>query len=181
MATPQIIVRPCFQADLPWITPIYAHAVTTGTGTFETEPPDLKEMHARWSRCVERGWPYLVASPISDVTRPLGYAYAQPFRDRAAYARTFEDSIYVTPSAQGKGVGDALLASLLIALEADGVREVVAVIGDSQNAGSIRLHEKHQFRTCGKLLNVGWKFGRWLDVVMMQRSLEPDEDDGRRG
>lgn len=154
---------------------IYATHVTTGTGTFEIEPPDLSEMNRRWSRIVENGWPFLVASPLKDVARVLGYAYAQPFRDRAAYAKTFEDSVYVAPGQQGKGIGDSLLATLLLGLEADGAREVIAVIGDSQNAASIRVHAKQGFRTCGKLLNVGWKFGRWLDVVMMQRSLNPDQ------
>jgi L-amino acid N-acyltransferase YncA len=172
---PDIMVRPCFQQDLQQVQLIYATHVTTGTGTFEIDPPDLAEMTRRWSRIVEGGWPFLVASPLKDVGRVFGYAYAQPFRDRAAYARTFEDSVYVAPGYQGMGIGDSLLATLLLGLEAEGAREVIAVIGDAQNAGSIRLHDKQGFRVCGKLLKVGYKFDRWLDVVMMQRSLNPGQ------
>ena len=171
LAAGGVMVRPCFTADLSQVTAIYAHAVSTGFGTFEIEPPDLKEMRARWSKIVDQGWPFLVASPVKDVSRVLGYAYAQPFRERAAYQWTFEDSVYVAPGQEGKGVGKALLGSLLFGLEADGVRQVVAVIGDSQNARSIRLHGSMGFVPCGKMRNVGYKFGRWLDVVLMQRQL----------
>ncbi len=172
---PDIMVRPCFQQDLAQVQVLYATHVTTGAGTFEIEAPNLAEVTRRWTRIVDNGWPFLVASPLRDVSRVFGYAYAQPFRERAAYAKTFEDSVYVAPGQQGLGIGDSLLATLLLGLEADGVREVVAVIGDSQNGASIRLHEKQGFRHCGKLLKVGHKFGRWLDVVMMQRSLNPDQ------
>jgi phosphinothricin acetyltransferase len=168
-----IMVRPCFQQDLPQVHAIYATHVTTGTGTFEIDPPDLKEIGRRWARNVDNGWPWLVASPLNDVGRVVGYAYAAPFRERAAYAKTFEDSVYVAPGQEKKGIGNSLLATLLFGLEAVGVREVVAVIGDSQNFASIRLHAKHGFRDCGKLSKVGCKFGRWLDVVIMQRSLNP--------
>lgn len=170
-----IMVRPCFQQDLSQVHAIYATHVATGVGTFEIIPPDLQEISRRWSRNVDNGWPWLVASPLKDIGRVVGYAYAAPFRERAAYAKTFEDSVYVAPGQERKGIGDSLLASLLFGLEADGVREVVAVIGDSKNVGSIRLHAKHGFRDCGKLTKVGYKFGRWLDVVIMQRSLQPDD------
>ncbi|MFZ4121711.1 MAG: GNAT family N-acetyltransferase [Caulobacterales bacterium] len=172
-AKPNIMVRPCFEQDLQQVQLIYAHAVTTGTGTFECEVPSLAEMNRRWSKTVGAGWPFLVASPVHDVSRVVGYAYAQQFRERQAYGRTFEDSVYVAPGQEGKGIGSALMGSLLFGLEADGVREVVAVIGDSTNLGSVHLHAKHGFRLVGQLQNVGFKFDRWLDVVIMQRSLEP--------
>lgn len=170
-----IIVRPCFQQDLELVQLIYAHHVMTGTGTFELEPPSLDEMTARWSRIVTNGWPFLVAAPTQDLSRVLGFAYAQPFRDRPAYARTFEDSVYVAPSSQRKGVGLLLLNELLHTLRSDGVREVLAVIGDSYNAGSIAVHSKVGFKHVGVFKNVGFKFDKWLDVVLMQRSMRPPE------
>jgi phosphinothricin acetyltransferase len=166
-----IIVRPCFQQDLEFAQLIYAHHVMTGAGTFEYVPPDLEEMTARWSRTVTRGWPYLVACPQRDLTRVLGFAYAQIFRDREGYARTFEDSVYVAPTSMRQGVGKHLLAHLLQQLQADGAREIIAVIGDSANQASIRLHASAGFVQTGLLRNVGFKFDRWLDVVLMQRSL----------
>jgi len=168
---PAFMVRPCFQQDLEQVQLIYAHHVETGTGTFELTPPPLAEIEARWSKIVTKSWPFLAASPTRDLTRVIGFAYAQQFRDREAYAKTFEDSVYVAPSAMGQGVGKALLAELLVQLRDDGVREVIGVIGDSANAASIRLHETLGFRRAGVLQNVGRKFDRWLDVVMMQRSL----------
>jgi phosphinothricin acetyltransferase len=168
-----LVVRPCFQQDLEFVQLIYAHHVTTGTGTFEIAPPDLAEMAERWSKIVARGWPYLVACPTRDLTRVLGFAYAQIFRDREAYACTFEDSIYVAPGSERQGIGKLLLAHLLEQLREDGVREVVAVIGDSANEASIRLHAAAGFVEAGILRNVGRKFDRWLDVVLMQRSF-PD-------
>jgi len=167
----EIVVRPCFQQDLELVQLIYAHHVMTGTGTFELEPPSLEDMTARWSKIVTHGWPFLVATPAHDLTRVLGYAYAGQFRDREAYAKTFEDSIYVAPTSIGRGVGKVLLNALLGTLQTDGVREVLAVIGDSQNAASIVLHEKAGFRRVGAFSNVGFKFDRWIDVVLMQRSL----------
>ncbi|MDX2276469.1 MAG: GNAT family N-acetyltransferase [Hyphomonadaceae bacterium] len=166
-----LMVRPCFEQDLEQVQLIYSHHVMTGTGTFEIEPPSLAEMSERWSYVVQQGWPYIVASPPSDLTRVLGFAYASQFRARAAYAKTFEDSIYVAPSAMRQGVGLVLMAELLGMLKADGVREVLAVIGDSANHASIQLHAKARFARVGLLRNVGYKFDRWLDVVIMQRSL----------
>jgi len=166
-----IIVRPCFQQDLELVQLIYAHHVLSGTGSFETTPPALDEITARWSKIVTNAWPYLVASPAHDLSRVLGFAYAQPFRDRPAYATTFEDSVYVAPNAHRQGVGMRLLTELLVTLQGDGVREVIAVIGDSANAGSIALHSRAGFKDVGVLRNVGVKFGKSLDVVIMQRSL----------
>lgn len=168
-----IIIRPCFQQDLEYVQLIYAHHVLTGTGTFEIAPPSLEEMTQRWGRIVEKGWPYFVASPSSDLSRVLGFAYAGQFRDREAYAKTFEVSIYVGPTTSRQGAGALLLRELLTTLRGDGVREALAVIGDSSNAASIGLHRKLGFEHVGTLKNVGEKFGRLLDVVLMQRSLPP--------
>ena len=168
-----LIVRPCFQQDLQYVQLIYAHHVLTGAGTFEIEPPSLEEMTARWGKLVDRGWPFLVACPSSDMSRVLGYAYAQQFREREAYAKTFEVSIYVGPTTQRQGAGALLLKELLTTLRGDGVREALAVIGDSANAASIGLHRKLGFEHVGTMKNVGEKFGRMLDVVVMQRTIPP--------
>ncbi len=171
----RILVRPCFEQDIEQVTLIYGHHVLTGAGTFELAPPSQAEMHERWSAVVTNGWPYLVASPADDLTRVLGFAYAAPFRPRAAYARTFEDSIYVAPSAMGQGIGTFLIADLLLMLRDDDVREVIAVIGDSGNAASIALHKTAGFTHQGVIKNVGYKFERWVDVVFMQKSLRKPE------
>lgn len=170
---PPIIVRPCFQQDLEFVQLIYAHHVLSGTGTFEIEPPSLEEMTERWSAVVAKGWPWVVAAPASDLSRVLGFAYAAQFRDRAAYAKTFEVSVYVGPTTQRQGAGALMLNEILHMLKSDGAREVLAVIGDSYNAASIGLHRKLGFTHVGTLHNVGEKFGRELDVVLMQRSLVP--------
>jgi phosphinothricin acetyltransferase len=165
------MIRPCFQQDLEYVQLIYAHHVLTGTGTFEIEPPTLEEMTTRWGKVVERNWPFLVASPSSDLSRVLGFAYAQQFRDREAYAKTVEVSVYVGPTTQRQGAGALLLKELLVTLRGDGAREALAVIGDSANAASIGLHRKLGFEHVGTMKNVGEKFGRRLDVVIMQRAL----------
>jgi phosphinothricin acetyltransferase len=165
------MVRPCFEQDIQWVQLIYAHHVMTGAGTFEIKPPSLEDMRGRWTEIVSKGWPFLVACPAHDPSRIFGYAYARPFRDREAYAYTFEDSVYVAPGQTGKGVGTRLLTRLLATLTEDGIRQVVAVIGDSANQGSIALHKRCGFRPAGQLTNVGAKFGRWFDVVLMQRTL----------
>jgi phosphinothricin acetyltransferase len=174
---PPLIVRPCFQQDLELVQLIYAHHVLTGTGSFETEPPNLEQMTERWGAIVSRGWPYLVASPTADLSRVMGFAYAAQFRDRAAYARTFEVSTYAAPTTMRQGAGALLLGQLLLTLRGDGVREALAFIGDSANAASIGLHAKLGFRHTGTLRNVGEKFGRALDVVVMQRHLAPAKDE----
>lgn len=168
---PALIVRPCFQQDLETVQLIYAHHVLSGTGTFEVEPPTLEQMTERWSAVAQKGWPFVVASPVSDPSRILGFAYAVQYRDRAAYATTFESSVYVAPTTQRLGVGEALMGELLHSLRDDGVREVLAFIGDSYNAASKELHAKLGFQYVGTLKNVGEKFGKRLDVIVMQRTL----------
>jgi L-amino acid N-acyltransferase YncA len=168
---PALIARPCFQQDLQFVQLIYAHHVLTGTGTFEIEPPSLDEITARWAGIVDRGWPYMVASPPGDLSRVLAFAYAVQYRDRAAYAKTFEVSVYAAPTTMRQGAGSVALAEVLTALRADGVREALAFIGDSYNTASIALHRKLGFRHVGTLSDVGEKFGRALDVVVMQRTL----------
>ena len=172
---PPIIVRPCFQQDLELVQLIYAHHVLSGAGTFEIEPPNLETMTERWGHIVAQGWPFVVASPATDLTRVLGFCYAAPFRDRAAYSKTFEVSVYVGPTTQRQGAGALMLNEILHMLKSDGVRQVLAVIGDSHNAASIGLHAKLGFKHVGTLHNVGEKFGRELDVVLMQRSLTARE------
>ena len=161
-------IRDCDLADLPAVAAIYAHHVRVGTGSFEEEPPDLAAMTQRWRAVAARGLPWLV-SEADGVVR--GYCYAAPFRDRSAYRFTLEDAVYVAPDAVGQGVGRALLAEVVARCAAAGYREMIAVIGDSANEASIRLHASQGFRHAGRIENVGFKFGRWLDCVFMQRSL----------
>jgi phosphinothricin acetyltransferase len=175
---PLLIPRPCFQQDLEYVQLIYGHHVLTGTGTFEIDPPSLEEMTSRWSHIVERGWPFVVASPPSDLTRVMGFAYATQFRDRAAYSTTFEVSVYAAPTTLRQGAGALMLSDVLTTLRGDGAREVLAFIGDSANAASIGLHRKLGFGHVGTLQSVGEKFGRRLDVVVMQRSIGPKPEDG---
>jgi len=170
---PNLIVRPCFQQDLELVTLIYAHHVATGTGTFDIEPPTVEQMAQRWGAMVRAGWPFVVACPPSDVSRVMAFAYAGQFRPRPAYARTFETSVYAAPTTLRQGAGLLVMSEVLNMLRNDGVREAVAYIGDSQNAASIGLHTKLGFRHVGVLSNVGEKFGRLLDVVVMQRSIPP--------
>lgn len=168
---PALIIRPCFQQDLEFVQLIYAHHVLSGTGTFELEPPSLETMTERWGGVVSRGWPFVVASPAADLSRVLGFAYAVQYRDRAAYAKSFEVSVYTAPTSLRQGAGGLMLNELLHMLKGDGAREALAFIGDSANAASIALHRKLGFTQVGVLKEVGEKFGRQLDVVIMQRSL----------
>lgn len=163
-----LIVRPSSPADLEALRDIYAHTVTRGTGTFEIEVPDAAEMARRRDDVLSKGLPWLVAEAQG---RVLGYAYANHFRPRPAYRFSVEDSVYLLPDAQGRGVGRALLAELLTRCQTAGARQMLAVIGDSDNHASIGLHRALGFERCGLLQAVGWKFGRWLDVVLMQRAL----------
>ena len=163
-----LLVRPSTPADLDAMRDIYAHAVTQGTGTFELEAPDAAEMARRRDDVLAKGLPWLVAEVQG---RVLGYAYASHFRPRPAYRFSVEDSIYLAPDAQGRGVGRTLLAELLARCQAAGARQMLAVIGDSANHGSIGVHRALGFEDCGLLRAVGWKCGRWLDVVLMQRAL----------
>lgn len=172
MPAPSLLVRPSTPADLAAIQAIYAHAVLHGTGTFEIEPPSPDEMARRRDEVLARGLPWLVAEADGAV---LGYAYAAPFRPRPAYRFSLEDSIYLSPQAQGRGTGRLLLAELLARCQASGARQMLAVIGDSDNQASMALHRALGFRPAGTLQSVGWKFGRWLDVVLMQRALGPGD------
>jgi L-amino acid N-acyltransferase YncA len=165
-------IRPATTADVPAIARIYGHAVRHGTASFELDPPDEPEIARRQTALFDGGFPYLVAETGGTV---LGFAYAGPYRLRPAYRWTVEDSIYVDPAAHRRGVGTALLAQLLAESEARGYRQMIAVIGDSEQAGSIALHRAAGFRMVGTFQNVGFKFGRWLDSVLMQRALGPGE------
>jgi len=167
-----LILRDCTAADIAAIHGIYAEAVRSGTASFELTPPSVEEMTARWAALAEGGYPYLVA--ISDGA-VAGYAYAGAYRARPAYRGTVENSVYVDEGYQGRGVGRALLAELIVRCEAAGFRQMVAVIGDSGNRGSIGLHRAMGFREVGVLRSVGWKHGRWLDTVLMQRPLGPGD------
>lgn len=162
------LIRPSQDADIDAITQIYTHHVLHGTGTFETTPPTVTEMTARRADVLNKGLPWLVVEEAGVV---LGFAYGNWFKPRAAYRFSVEDSIYLAPEAAGKGLGRALLAELLTALERAGVRRVMAVIGDSANAGSIGVHRALGFEPAGTINACGWKFDRWLDIVFMQRSL----------
>ena len=161
-------VRPAVEADLPAVQAIYAAHVLGGNGSFEEAPPGLDEIEARWRAIAERGLPYLVAG---EEGRVQGFAYAGPFRPRSAYRFAVEDSIYVAPDALSKGLGSLLLGQLISACEERGMRQMIAVIGDSANTRSIRLHQRHGFVRAGTLVDAGYKFGRWLDAVFMQRTL----------
>lgn len=161
-------IRPATPADAAAITDIYGYHVLHGTGTFEEEPPSLDEIARRMDGVLSRGWPWLVAEQDGAV---IGYAYAAIFRDRAAYRYSCEDSIYIHHDAVGGGIGRALLEALMAASAASGFRRMFAVIGDSGNMGSIRLHERCGFAMVGAFDQAGHKFGRDLDVVFMQRAL----------
>jgi L-amino acid N-acyltransferase YncA len=163
-----IIIRPAVASDIDAISLIYAHHVQHGTGSFETEPPDHAEMMRRWSEVEARGLPWLVAEEGSEIG---GYAYAAPYRARPAYRHTVEDSIYVRADRLGNGLGKLLMPALIAAAQAAGMRQMIAVIGDSANEPSISLHRRFGFHDAGLLKDVGFKFGRWLDTVFMQRSL----------
>ena len=161
-------IRPAAAADLASVTEIYEHAVRYGTATFELTPPDLDEMTRRFGALMDGGFPYFVASLEG---RVIGYAYAGPYRPRPAYRFTVENSVYLRPAIHRRGIGLQLLQRLIAECEARGYRQMIAVIGDSANAGSIGVHAKTGFQTIGTHPNVGFKFGRWLDTVMMQRAL----------
>ena len=163
-----MIVRGATPADVGAVAAIYGHHVLHSLGTFEETPPPEAEMAQRMSAVLDRGLPYLVAEDGGQV---LGYAYAGPFRPRAAYRYTAEDSVYVHPDIMGRGVGKALLVQVIAACEALGLRQMVAVIGDSGNAGSIGLHRSLGFEHQGVGRSFGFKHGRWVDIVWMQRPL----------
>jgi L-amino acid N-acyltransferase YncA len=163
-------LRAAVARDVPAIAAIYADAVLYGTASFEMVPPGAEEMAQRQERLLAGGFPYLVATDDSDV---LGFAYAGPYRARPAYAHTVESSVYVRAGRQRRGIGLALLQRLILEAQERRFRQMVAVIGDSGNKASIRLHERLGFIHAGTLRAVGWKHDRWLDTVLMQRSLAP--------
>src|ERR1700745_1682629 len=169
MSSPEI--RPATEADLPAITKIYEHAVLHGTATFELIPPDLAEMTRRFRTLMDGGFPYFVAAVDG---RVIGYAYAGAYRPRPAYRFTVENSIYLQPAIHRRGVGMKLMRRLIEECEARGYQQMIAVIGDSVNAGSIGLHSACGFQMIGTHPNVGLKFGRWLDTVMMTRAPRRD-------
>lgn len=170
--TVALVLREATAADMPAVAEIYGHWVRVGLGSFEESPPDAAEMAARRERVVAAGGPYWVALSGGAL---VGYAYAGPYRTRAAYRWTAETSVYIAPEAQGRGVGAALLDRLISECAPRGWRQMVAVIGDSGNAASRRLHARAGFEEVGVLPSVGFKFGRWVDVVLMQRPLGPGD------
>ena len=166
-----IIVRPAAAGDMAHVQAIYAHHVLHGTASFEEIPPDLAEMQRRRDAVLAAGLPYLVAENGGGV---IGYAYAGVYRTRTAYRHTAEDSVYLAPEAAGQGAGRTLLARIIAESATAGYRELVAIIGDSGNTASIGLHRALGFRDVGTLRNVGLKFGRWLDTVIMQHTITRD-------
>ena len=165
------ILRPTEAGDLPAITDIYAEAVRHGTASYELEPPDEAEMARRWQDLAAKHYPHIAAVGGGAV---LGYAYAGPYRPRPAYRYSVEDSIYVAPAAHGKGIGRALLAELIRICEARGFRQMIAVIGGgTEHPASVGLHAALGFRQIGIIEGSGFKHGRWLDTVLIQRALGP--------
>ena len=162
------LIRPSRDADIPAIAAIYAHHVLHGTGTFETTPPTEAEMAARRADVLGKGLPYLV---MEDAGRVAGFAYCQWFKPRPAYRFSAEDSIYMHPEVTGRGFGKQLLSEVEKQAEAAGVRKLLAVIGDSSNAGSIGVHRALGFVPVGTIKSCGWKFERWLDIVIMEKSI----------
>jgi phosphinothricin acetyltransferase len=167
-----MIIREAVEADAASLAAIYGHHVLHGLGTFEEEPPPPEEIAGRMAAVRNLRLPYLLAE---EAGRAVGFAYAAPFRPRAAYRFTAEDSVYVAPGAMGRGVGKALVGEVIAICEAMGLRQMIAVIGDSANAGSIGLHRSLGFEPAGVCRAVGYKFDRWVDTVWMQRRLNAGE------
>lgn len=169
-----MLIRAAVEADIAEIQAIYAHHVLHGTGTFEEIPPSVEEMVARWRLVTSRDCAWIVSA---DATGVAGYGYYQQIRDRSAYRFSAEDSIYVREDVRGQGVGKALVVALVQAATEAGYRQMIAVIGDSENIGSIGVHTSLGFRKVGVLHATGLKFGRWLDTVYMQRALGAGDAD----
>jgi L-amino acid N-acyltransferase YncA len=167
--TYDFLIRPTAEHDLPAIAEIYGESVRTGTASFELEPPDVAEMTRRWRELTAKTFPHIVATRDDAL---LGYAYAGPYRARPAYRFSVEDSIYIAPQAQGAGVGHALLTELIQLCEALEFRQMIAIIGGgTEHPASVRLHAKLGFRQIGVIEGAGFKHGRWLDTLLMQRPL----------
>ena len=173
MSGADFTIRPSRDDDLPAITAIYRHHVLNGVASFEEVPPDRQEIARRRGEIVARGLPYLVAERAG---RVIGYCYAGPFRPRVGYRFTVEDSVYVEADEIGRGLGRALLEQVISRCSELGYRQMVAVIGGRETLGSIRLHERLGFAYIGALPAVGFKFGRWVDITLMQRALGPGSD-----
>jgi L-amino acid N-acyltransferase YncA len=163
-----VSIRTATSGDIAAITRIYAHAVEHGTASFELEPPDLAEMARRQNALLALNFPYIAAELTGAV---VGYAYAGPYRDRRAYDWCVEDSLYIAPELHRKGIGRLLLTRLVAESEARGFRQMIAVIGDSANTASVAVHAAVGFRLIGNFQSIGFKHGRWLDTVLMQRAL----------
>ncbi len=163
-----LIIRNSLPEDIADITAIYTHHVLHGTGTFEIDPPTCDDMANRRTDVLSKGLPYLVAVEGNQL---LGFAYCNWFKPRPAYRFSAEDSIYLAPEAQGRGLGRSLLTELMQRAEAVGVRKLIAVIGDSANQSSIGVHQSVGFAPAGLLKSCGWKFERWLDVILMDKTL----------
>ena len=164
----KVLIRPSTDADVQTLAGFYFASVQTETASWEYEPPSVEEFARRREAILAQGFPYLTAELDDHV---VGYAYASPYRTRTGYRFTVEDSVYIDPALKGKGIGKALLNALIQECETRGYKQMIAVIGDSANVASIRLHESCGFETAGVFRNVGFKFERWLDSVQMQRSL----------
>jgi phosphinothricin acetyltransferase len=164
----EVSIRTALAGDIAAITRIYAHAVLHGTASFELEPPDESEMARRQRALLARRFPYIVAELNGAVA---GYAYAGPYRDRRAYDWCIEDSIYIAPELHRRGIGRLLLTRLIADSEALGFRQMIGVIGDTANAASVAVHAACGFRLIGSFQSIGYKHGRWLDTVLMQRAL----------
>lgn len=167
-------IRPAAESDFDAIQRIYAHHVLTGLASFEEVSPDVAELTRRWRGIVDAGLPYLCALEADGAL--AGYAYAGPYRPRSAYRFTVEDSVYMAPGAGGRGIGRALLQQLIDICISLGKRQMIAVIGDSGNAASIALHRACGFSLTGTFQAIGFKHGRWVDSVLMQRALGPGSD-----
>lgn len=170
-----MLIRPAEPSDLPAVQAIYAVEVQKGTGSFELTPPDLQEIERRFQAVMSADLPYVVAEIDGAVA---GFAYAHPYKERPGYRLTVETTIYIAREHQRQGLGSAMLEEVIKDCITAGKREMVAVIGDSANRGSIRVHERAGFQLVGTLRNVGLKFDRFLDVVLMQRSLGSDQATG---
>jgi len=163
-------IREATEADLPWVREIYNHYVANSTVTFDEQPWTLRALKTKYARVRQLGYPFLVAESPTGVI--LGFAYVYPWKEKAAYRFTVENSIYLGPASTGKGLGRALLGRLLDAARDAGVKEVIAVIADRGAEASIALHEQYGFVKTGEMARVGFKFGRWLGIVMLQKSLK---------
>jgi L-amino acid N-acyltransferase YncA len=168
--TGQVRVRPAVRADLGAVAGILAFYVTDSVVTFEEDPPGLPDWHQRLDGLAERGLPFVVAEADGVVA---GYAYASPWRPKPAYRHTVEDSVYLAPGQRGRGLGRRLLESVLAGCADAGVRQVIAVIADSGDPASVALHRACGFADAGRLAQVGYKHGRWVDTVLMQREVKP--------